>query len=161
MTALTEVSSTKVYPHGLREADASADLIKNIEWFRIRPRWLFVRVETESGIVGWGGESFRPKRTCRALADSSFSPVRSSSTAEATLEGHSEAVEGSLSELRERFIGWNSADIEDIYQTAYRLRFYRGGEVLMSAISGIDMCLWDIKGKKLGVPVWELLGGKV
>ncbi|KAK4700614.1 galactonate dehydratase, partial [Phenoliferia sp. Uapishka_3] len=49
----------------------------------------------------------------------------------------------------------------DIYQTAYRHRFYRGGEVLMSAISGLDIALWDIKGKTLGVPVWELLGGKV
>mgnify|MGYP001560481489 FL=1 len=81
----------------------------------------------------------------------------------------------------ERFIGWDPANIEDIYQTAYRHRFYRGGEVLMSAISGsvsppplrsgpltkldylasLDIALWDIKGKTLGVPVWELLGGKV
>ena len=50
--------------------------------------------------------------------------------------GHTEAVEGVFSDLRERFIGWDSANIEDIWQTAYRLRFYRGGPVLMSAISG-------------------------
>lgn len=63
--------------------------------------------------------------------------------------------------MRERFIGWDAANIEDIYQSAYRHRFYRGGEVLMSAISGLDIALWDIKGKTLGVPIWELLGGKV
>lgn len=80
---------------------------------------------------------------------------------EGTLEGHSEAVEGAFVDLRERFIGWDAANIEDIYQSAYRHRFYRGGEVLMSAISGLDIALWDIKGKTLGVPVWELLGGKV
>lgn len=62
-----------------------------------------------------------------------------------TLEGHSEAVEGAFEALRELFIGWNAADIEDIYQTAYRHRFYRGGPVLMSAISGLDIALWDIK----------------
>ncbi|KAJ9125497.1 hypothetical protein QFC22_000458 [Naganishia vaughanmartiniae] len=80
---------------------------------------------------------------------------------EGTLEGHSEAVEGAFIDLRERFIGWDAANIEDIYQSAYRHRFYRGGEVLMSAISGLDIALWDIKGKTLGVPIWELLGGKV
>lgn len=52
-------------------------------------------------------------------------------------------------------------NIEDIYTYLYRHRFYRGGEVLMSAMSGVDIALWDIKGKVLGVPVWELLGGKV
>jgi galactonate dehydratase len=95
------------YPKGL--VTASSDLIESIETFRVRPRWLFVRVQTASGVVGWG---------------------------EATLEGHSEAVEGAFADLRERFIGWDAANIEDIYQTAYRHRFYRGGEVLMSAISG-------------------------
>ncbi|KAK9454602.1 enolase C-terminal domain-like protein [Dipodascopsis uninucleata] len=113
---------------------ASSDKIKSIETFRVPPRWLFVRVETENGIVGWG---------------------------EATLEGHSEAVEGAFEDFKERFIGWEAANIEDIYQSAYRHRFYRGGEVLMSAIAGFDIALWDIKGKTLGVPVWQLLGGKV
>ncbi|KAJ7624740.1 mandelate racemase/muconate lactonizing protein [Roridomyces roridus] len=120
------------YPKGLTHP--TSDLIKSIETFYVRPRWLFVRVETEKGIVGWG---------------------------EATLEGHTEAVEGSFTDLRERFVGWDSANIEDIWQTAYRLRFYRGGPVLMSAISGLDIALWDIKGKTLGVPIWQLLGGKV
>jgi len=109
-------------------------LIDKIEVFRVPPRWLFVRVETSDGLVGWG---------------------------EATLEGHTEAVEGAIQEFRDRFLGWNADNIEDIWQNAYRGGFYRGGPVLMSAISGIDIALWDIKGKKLGVPVWQLLGGKV
>ncbi|KAJ7789822.1 mandelate racemase/muconate lactonizing protein, partial [Mycena leptocephala] len=111
------------YPKGL--SHSTSDAIRSIETFYVRPRWLFVRIETDKGVVGWG---------------------------EATLEGHTEAVEGAFVELRERF---------DIWQTAYRHRFYRGGEVLMSAISGLDIALWDIKGKTLGVPVWQLLGGKV
>ncbi|KAJ7255641.1 mandelate racemase/muconate lactonizing protein [Mycena rebaudengoi] len=128
----SQTSTQGGYAKGL--TTPGSDPIRSIETFYVRPRWLFVRVETEKGIVGWG---------------------------EATLEGHTEAVEGSFADLRDRFIGWDSANIEDIYQTAYRHRFYRGGEVLMSAISGLDIALWDIKGKTLGVPVWQLLGGKV
>ncbi|CAN6641011.1 hypothetical protein TRVA0_018S01706 [Trichomonascus vanleenenianus] len=108
--------------------------ITKIETFRVPPRWLMVRVETEDGIVGWG---------------------------EATLEGHVESVEGAFEDLRERFIGYDSNRIEEIWQLAYRHRFYRGGPTLMSAISGLDIALWDIKGKRLGVPVYELLGGRV
>jgi galactonate dehydratase len=109
-------------------------LIKKIECFPVPPRWLFVRVETSDGLVGWG---------------------------EASLEGHSEAVAGAFASLRERFIGANAGRIEDAWQVAYRLGFYRGGPVLMSALSGLDQALWDIKGKRLGVPVCELLGGQV
>ncbi|KAK7051761.1 enolase C-terminal domain-like protein [Favolaschia claudopus] len=128
------MSSSTQDPHPKGLLSQNSDPIKSIETFYVRPRWLFVRVETENGIVGWG---------------------------EATLEGHIEAVEGAFVDLRERFVGWDCANIEDIWQTAYRLRFYRGGPVLMSAISGLDIALWDIKGKTLGVPVWQLLGGKV
>ncbi|KAL7418054.1 enolase C-terminal domain-like protein [Mrakia frigida] len=113
---------------------ASDDIITKIEYFRVPPRWLFVRVETSSGIVGWG---------------------------EATLEGHTEAVEGSMKDLARRFVGWPTDNIEDIWQHGFRARFYRGGEVLMSAMSGLDIALWDIKGKRMGVPVWSLLGGAV
>lgn len=108
--------------------------ITKIEIFRVPPRWLFVRVETQGGIVGWG---------------------------EGTLEGHTEAVEGAYQDLVRRFVGWDADKIQDIWQHAYRARFYRGGPVLMSALSGLDIALWDIKGKRLGVPVWQLLGGKV
>ncbi|KAF9031720.1 enolase C-terminal domain-like protein [Hymenopellis radicata] len=108
--------------------------ITKIEYFRVPPRWLFVRVETVDGTVGWG---------------------------EGTLEGHTEAVEGALKDLQERFVGVNASNIQDIWQIAYMGRFYRGGPVLMSALSGLDIALWDIKGKKMGVPVYELLGGMV
>ncbi|KAF8543981.1 enolase C-terminal domain-like protein [Trichophaea hybrida] len=80
---------------------------------------------------------------------------------ESTLEGHTEAIEGSLNELIGRFIGYEADDIEHIWQVAWRLGFYRGGAVFMSAISGIDIALWDLKGRKLGVPVYSLLGGKL
>lgn len=108
--------------------------IVRIETFAVPPRWLFVRVETDDGAVGWG---------------------------EASLEGHAEAVDGAFAALRDRFIGHDAARIEDIWQIGYRLGFYRGGPVLMSALSGLDQALWDLKGKMLGVPVWQLLGGRV
>ncbi|KIR29135.1 galactonate dehydratase [Cryptococcus deuterogattii 99/473] len=119
-----------VQPHP-SASQAGSTKIKKIETFYVRPRWLFVRVETEGGVVGWG---------------------------EGTLEGHTEAVQ--VLTLC-RLIGWDAMNIEEIYTYLYRHRFYRGGEVLMSAMSGVDIALWDIKGKVLGVPVWELLGGKV
>lgn len=108
--------------------------IAKIETFPVPPRWLFVRVETEDGRIGWG---------------------------EASLEGHTEAVEGAFASLRDRFIGSDPERIEDVWQTAYRLGFYRGGPVLMSALSGLDQALWDLKGKALNVPVYQLLGGRV
>ena len=108
--------------------------IAQIETFIVPPRWLFVRIETDDGAVGWG---------------------------EASLEGHAEAVDGAFASLRDRFVGHDPARIEDIWQIAYRLGFYRGGPVLMSALSGLDQALWDLKGRLLGVPVWQLLGGKV
>ncbi|KAB8262685.1 enolase C-terminal domain-like protein [Aspergillus pseudonomiae] len=108
--------------------------IKSIEYFRVKPRWLFVKVTDEQGRVGWG---------------------------EGTLEGHTQAVEGALDELIARLVGYEADDIEHIWQTAWRLGFYRGGPVFMSALSGIDIALWDLKGRVLGVPVYQLLGGKV
>lgn len=108
--------------------------IGRIETFVVPPRWLFVRVEAEDGHFGWG---------------------------EASLEGHAEAVEGVFEAFRDRFIGQDPMRIEHIWQIAYRGGFYRGGPVLMSALSGLDQALWDLKGKALGVPAWELLGGRV
>lgn len=108
--------------------------IVRIETFHVPPRWLFVRVEADNGLVGWG---------------------------EASLEGHAEAVDGAMEALRDRFLGTDPRQIEDIWQVAYRGGFYRGGPVLMSAISGLDQALWDLKGKHYGVPAWEMLGGRV
>jgi galactonate dehydratase len=108
--------------------------IARIETFQVPPRWLFVRVEDSDGGVGWG---------------------------EASLEGHAEAVEGAFEAIRDRFIGHDPDRIEDIWQLGYRGGFYRGGPVLMSALAGLDQALWDLKGKRLGLPAWQMLGGKV
>jgi galactonate dehydratase len=108
--------------------------IARIETFYVPPRWLFVRVEDSDGGVGWG---------------------------EASLEGHAEAVVGAFEAIRDRFIGHDPNRIEDIWQLGYRGGFYRGGPVLMSALAGFDQALWDLKGKRLGLPAWEMLGGKV
>ena len=108
--------------------------IGRIETFYVPPRWLFVRIETEDGAVGWG---------------------------EASLEGHAEAVDGAFEALRDRFIGHDARRIEDIWQVAYRGGFYRGGPVLMSALAGLEQALWDLKGRAFGLPAWEMLGGKV
>src|SRR3546814_8238630 len=70
-------------------------------------------------------------------------------------------MDGAYEALRARFVGQNASRIEDIWQVAYRSGFYRGGPVLMSALSGLDQALWDLKGKVLNLPAWELLGGKV
>ena len=115
-------------------ASDASDAIAKIEFFAVRPRWLFVRLETREGAVGWG---------------------------EATLEGHAEAVMGALDAARDRLIGHDPDRIEDAWQLLYRLGFYRGGPVLLSAIAGIDQALWDIKARKLGVPIYQLLGGRV
>lgn len=108
--------------------------IDRIESFFVPPRWLFVRVETADGAVGWG---------------------------EASLEGYAEAVDGAIDALRDRLTGHDPRRIEDIWQIAYRGGFYRGGPVLMSALAGVEQALWDLKGKMLGIPAWEMLGGQV
>lgn len=108
--------------------------IARIETFLVPPRWLFVRVEADEGAVGWG---------------------------EASLEGHAEAVDGAFAALRDRFIGHDPFRIEDLWQVAYRGGFYRGGPVLMSALAGLDQALWDLKGRALNLPTWQMMGGKV
>ncbi|KAG9641067.1 mandelate racemase/muconate lactonizing enzyme family protein, partial [Aureobasidium melanogenum] len=108
--------------------------IKTIEYFRVKPRWLFVKIVDADSNVGWG---------------------------EATLEGHTKAVEGTLDGYIDRFVGLDAEDIEHIWQLAWRQSFYRGGPVFMSALAGIDIALWDLKARKLGVPIHQLLGGKV
>jgi galactonate dehydratase len=108
--------------------------IGKIETFYVPPRWLFVRVESDDGAIGWG---------------------------EASLEGHAEAVDGAFEPIRDRFLGHDPYRIEDIWQVAYRGGFYRGGPVLMSALAGLDQALWDLKGRAVGLPAWQMLGGKV
>lgn len=108
--------------------------IRSIELFKVPPRWLFVKITTNDGIEGWG---------------------------EPVVEGRADTVRAAVEELSEYLIGQNSNNIEDLWQVLYRGGFYRGGPILMSAISGIEQALWDIKGKRYGLPVYELLGGAV
>src|SRR5581483_7217434 len=97
--------------------------------------WIFVKVETdEPGLRGWG---------------------------EATLEWKTEAVVGAVKDVSRFIIGEDPRRIEHLYQMMYRQYFWKVGIEGMSAISGIEQALWDIKGKWLNVPVYELLGGRV
>ncbi len=108
--------------------------ITGLETFHVKPRWLFLKVQTNAGVCGWG---------------------------EPLLEGRALTVETAVHEYGRMLVGRNPCDIEALWQEMYRGTFYRGGGVLTSAISGIEQALWDIKGKLLGVPVYELLGGAV
>ncbi|GAB3840163.1 galactonate dehydratase [Micromonospora andamanensis] len=108
--------------------------IARVETFLVAPRWLFVRVETDDGIVGWG---------------------------EATCEGRSETVRTAVEQLSELLIGRDALRIEDHWQVLTKASFYRGGPILASAVSGLDQALWDIAGKRYGAPVHQLLGGPV
>ncbi|WP_220195554.1 galactonate dehydratase [Ktedonospora formicarum] len=108
--------------------------ITAFECFKVPPRWLFLKITTDEGICGWG---------------------------EPIVEGHAGAVEVAVQEAAEYLIGQDPTRIEDIWQTLYRARFYRGGPVLMSAIAGIDQALWDIKGKAHNLPIYEFFGGRV
>ena len=102
----------------------------NVYWGR--PRWGFVEIITDDGLTGWG---------------------------EAIVEGKANTVLACVEEMKEYLMGKDPMHIEDIWNTLYRASFYRGGPVLMSAISGIDQALWDIKGKLFQAPVYELMGG--
>lgn len=108
--------------------------ISRIETFLVPPRWLFVRIETDDGVVGWG---------------------------EPSLEGNSETVRATVQQLSEYLIGADPLRIEDHWQVMTKGSFYRGGPILSSAVAGLDQALWDIAGKSLGVPVHQLLGGHV
>jgi galactonate dehydratase len=108
--------------------------ITRLTTFIVPPRWCFLKIETDEGIVGWG---------------------------EPVLEGRAHTVATAVDELSDYLIGKDPAHIEDHWTVMYRGGFYRGGGVHMSAIAGIDQALWDIKGKTLGVPVHALLGGQL
>lgn len=99
-----------------------------------RTNWVFVKVYTDEGIDGVG---------------------------EATLEYKEKALEGAVEHIRDYLVGKNPLEIEKHYHDIYRDAYWRGGAVLMSALSAVEMALWDILGKSLGVPVYQLLGGKI
>lgn len=108
--------------------------ITGMKVFHVLPRWSFLKITTDEGIAGWG---------------------------EAIVEGRSRTVETAVKELEPHLLGQDPRRIEHLWQMMYRGTFYRGGPVLVSAISGIEQALWDILGKSLGVPVHQLLGGAV
>ena len=108
--------------------------ITKLTTFIVPPRWCFLKVETDEGVVGWG---------------------------EPVVEGRAHSVAAAVDELADYLIGKDPRNIEDHWTVLYRGGFYRGGAIHMSAIAVIDQALWDIKGKALGVPVYDLLGGKV
>jgi len=106
--------------------------ITKVEPFLVKPRWLFLKIHTNAGITGLG---------------------------EPVVEGRAKTVATAIEELAPYLIGKDPRPVAHHWQAMYRHAFYRGGPVLTSAISGVDQALWDIKGKALGLPVYELLGG--
>lgn len=108
--------------------------IQSIELFKVPPRWVFLKITTDDGLVGWG---------------------------EPIVEGKADSVMACVRELSDQLIGEEAGSIEYLWQKMYRCNFYRGGPVLTSAMSGIEQALWDIKGKSVNLPVYELMGGAV
>jgi len=107
--------------------------IIGLKLYTVKPRWQFLKIETNEGICGWG---------------------------EPVVEGRAATVREAVKEMGYYLIGANPLRIEDMWQLLYRGGFYRGGPETMSAIAGIDQALWDIKGKYHNAPIYELLGGR-
>ncbi len=108
--------------------------IARIETFLVPPRWLFCRIETDDGLVGWG---------------------------EPVVEGRAEVVRSAVHVLSEHLLGQDPLRIQDHWQVLTKGGFYRGGPILSSAVAGLDQALWDIAGQVYGAPVYALLGGPV
>jgi galactonate dehydratase len=106
--------------------------ITKLETILVKPRWLFLKIHTNAGIVGLG---------------------------EPITEGRALTCAEAVKEIEPYLVGKDPRPVAKHWQAIYRHAFYRGGPILTSALSGIDQALWDIKGKALGVPVYELLGG--
>ncbi|MGD1894797.1 MAG: galactonate dehydratase [Cyclobacteriaceae bacterium] len=106
--------------------------ITRLETFLVKPRWIFLKIYTDAGVVGLG---------------------------EPLLEGRALTIQTAIKEIEPYLIGKDPRQVVHHWQAIYRHAFYRGGPILTSALSGIDHALWDIKGKLLGIPVHEWLGG--
>lgn len=106
--------------------------ITGYQLFKVPPRWLFLKIETDEGISGWG---------------------------EPVVEGSADIVRTAVEQYMRDLIGKDPMRIQDHWQMMYRTGFYRGGAVFMSAMAGIDQALWDIKGKYYNAPVYDLIGG--
>ena len=106
--------------------------ITKLETFLVKPRWIFLKIHTDAGVFGLG---------------------------EPLLEGRALTIQTAIKEIEPYLIGKDPRNVVHHWQAIYRHAFYRGGPILTSALSGLDQALWDIKGKLLNVPVYELLGG--
>jgi len=151
-TALLGLNAVSGAPPGARGAEADATpgtgqedgtvprrpaakefiRITSMETLLVKPRWLFLRIRTNAGITGLG---------------------------EPITEGRARTCAEAVREIEPYLIGKDPRAVTHHWQAIYRHAFYRGGPVLTSALSGIDQALWDLKGKALGVPVYEMLGG--
>lgn len=119
-------------PQQSRPAVKESVKITKLETFLVKPRWLFLKIHTNVGVTGLG---------------------------EPITEGRALTCAAAVKEVEPYLIGKDPRAVAHHWQAIYRHAFYRGGPILTSALSGIDQALWDIKGKLLGVPVYELLGG--
>jgi galactonate dehydratase len=106
--------------------------ITRLETMLVQPRWLFLKIHTDEGVVGLG---------------------------EPVLEGRAKTCATAVEEVAPYLVGKDPRAVVHHWQAIYRHAFYRGGPILTSVLSGIEQALWDIKGKLLGVPIYELLGG--
>lgn len=106
--------------------------ITRLETFLVKPRWLFLRVHTDEGLIGLG---------------------------EPILEGRALTCAQAVAELAPYLVGQDPTRVVHHWQAMYKHAFYRGGPLLTSALSGIEQALWDLAGKALGVPVYKLFGG--
>ena len=106
--------------------------ITKLETFLVKPRWIFLKIHTDAGVVGLG---------------------------EPLLEGRALTIQAAIKEIEPYLIGKDPRHVVHHWQAIYRHAFYKGGPILTSALSGIDQALWDIKGKLLNLPVYELFGG--
>lgn len=108
--------------------------ITKLETFLVKPRWLFLKMHTDEGLVGLG---------------------------EPILEGRALTVATAVQELEPYLIGQDPTRVVHHWQAMYKHAFYRGGPILTSALSGVEHALWDLAGKAVGLPVYKLLGGPV
>jgi galactonate dehydratase len=106
--------------------------ITKLETLMVKPRWLFLKIHTDEGVIGLG---------------------------EPITEGRAKTCAAAVGEVEPYLVGKDPRAVVHHWQAIYRHAFYRGGPILTSVLSGIEQALWDIKGKLLGVPIYELLGG--
>lgn len=124
-------ASTRERNEGFQSKEGDIKITR-LETFKVKPRFLFLKIHTDAGIIGLG---------------------------EPITEGRADTCAAAVQEIAPYLVGQDPRKIMHHWQAIYRHTFYRGGPILTSALSGIEQALWDIKGKALGIPIYELLGG--